>query len=326
VTGYLVSCGDEGWAEAGSPASHTFTGLVNGRTYTFRARAVSAAGEGEIASLTAKLNFGGLGEDDDVELADEGEELPPDDEPGVPAEDDEPGVPAEDDEEGVPDGGTAGGGTSVSAVSERDAAAAANEAALPVDSLIPDDDGNLRYSVIDATIAAMETWPEQSIEEVAPLPLARAGVSAAGATVELRFNVKGSKLFADRAADVKVMKVKRGGRGDAFVYAGSRPEFTDGRFTILKGGLVYGGVIEREEEYTLALFVKDGGEFDLDPAPARVLDPAVLVRDMARGASGEAESNKGENSGGTGGCGMFPAAVVMAIIAVSSIAKRRRSS
>jgi len=54
ITGYEVSR-DDGttWVAADSNTGHTFTGLLNGNTYTFRVRAVNAVGNGAEASETA---------------------------------------------------------------------------------------------------------------------------------------------------------------------------------------------------------------------------------------------------------------------------------
>ena len=41
------------WVQASSNTSHTFTGLINGRTYTFKVRAISSEGSGEASTTTA---------------------------------------------------------------------------------------------------------------------------------------------------------------------------------------------------------------------------------------------------------------------------------
>jgi hypothetical protein len=315
VTGYLVAYGDEAWADAAAATSYAFAGLAEGRTYTFRVRAVNAAGDGEIASVTAEHGGAGQG-GGDIELAGEAEELPSGD--------------------GQEQSGGGGSGdaekpaqTATSSVRESEASTIAGAAALPPGSLLPDGDGNLRYNTTDAAIIAREVWQDLETAEVTPLPLARAGVSGVGGTVGLSFKMKGAALLAGRPEDVRVMKVKSGARGDSFGYAASRAEFADGRFTVLKGGVIYGGAIEPDTEYTLALFVKDGGEFDLDPAPARILDPAVIVggapREAGGGANGESEDSGEKGGGKPGGCNAFPAfaAAAAAVCAIAGKKTRR---
>jgi len=52
ILGYQVSMGDA-WVEPGGEGEHTFTELSSGTEYTFRMRAVNAAGHGEESALTA---------------------------------------------------------------------------------------------------------------------------------------------------------------------------------------------------------------------------------------------------------------------------------
>jgi uncharacterized protein (TIGR02145 family) len=54
ITGYQVSSNNGStWVAASGSTSHTFTGLANGTSYTFKVRAVNAAGNGAEASVAA---------------------------------------------------------------------------------------------------------------------------------------------------------------------------------------------------------------------------------------------------------------------------------
>lgn len=56
ITGYEVSVDDGTWMPASSSTGHTFAGLSNGKSYTFKFRAVNANGKGTEASITETPN------------------------------------------------------------------------------------------------------------------------------------------------------------------------------------------------------------------------------------------------------------------------------
>jgi hypothetical protein len=124
-------------------------------------------------------------------------------------------------------------------------------------------------------------------------------------------------LLADRPENVRVMKVKRGGYGDSFTYSRTGAERADKTFTVMKGGHVHTGKIKDSDDYALVLYVKDGGDFDLDLSATRVMDPAVIVKTAKPIAE-----NQAKNGGGSGGCGVTSGSLLLAALAVAVIARR----
>jgi uncharacterized cupin superfamily protein len=322
ITGYKVSYGDSEWIDAENVASHKVTGLKNGKRYTFSVCATNIAGDGIAATITAAPTDPNTpAEDEDVENP-----VDPDD------EDDETDSNGGDEttsgDETLPGSSDSGFSMDVSdTVSVETAKEEAVEqlistAGLPGGSLVPDDNGNLVYNITEATIIAQETWIDGTVETVTPLPVKRAVVKARGGIAALEFPVKGSALYAVRPEDVKVMKIKRGGTGDAFTLATPSTGYADRTFALSKGGRLVTGAISTNDNYTLILFVKDGGDFDLDPTPERVIDPAAIVKTKTRSSASE-QTEDDEPSESGGGCNAaWPAIMLVAVVPVLITKKR----
>jgi hypothetical protein len=124
--------------------------------------------------------------------------------------------------------------------------------------------------------------------------------ASVGGMVSVRSDsIEGADLLARSSSEVNLIKVRPAGVPLSFAYdkAGNK----DGTFRVLRGGVVYDGALSSSGSYALELFIKDGGEFDLDgKKDGSILDPAVLVR-VKRDESGE--QNEQQNSGGSGGSG-----------------------
>jgi hypothetical protein len=169
---------------------------------------------------------------------------------------------------------------------------------------------------------ARTALPDLDIDDssVTPLPIVDKEVDEEGGIAAFYFSVKGSALLAGRPEDVLVMKVLGGGRGELFAYAGSRSEFDDKRFTVLKRAEVHDETIEPDGVYVLALFVKDGGDFDLQADPGRVTDPAVILSKKSAALPPEDPEvpSSGPASSG-GGCGALGFAAFLAIIIVPAL-------
>jgi hypothetical protein len=184
------------------------------------------------------------------------------------------------------------------------------------------DEGYLVINRLSAVDTARFALPELDIDDsaVTPLPIVDREVDEEGGLAAFYFNIKGAALLAGHPEDVLVMKALGGYKGELFTYAGSRAEFGDKRFTVLKRGDVYDGAIEPGGDYVLALFVADGGDFDLQSEAYRVTDPAVILSKKSAGQSPEDPDKPGGGPASSGGgCGALGFAAFPAIIIVSAV-------
>jgi hypothetical protein len=202
----------------------------------------------------------------------------------------------------------------------------AGELGLAEGSLKVSDEGYLVIDEESAIYIARAAALPVSIDEfsVTPLPVVEKRVEEGDALAAFYFNVKGGALLADRPSDVLVMKVLgEGGEsaGELFTHAPSRSEFGDKRFTVLKRGAVFAGEIDPDEEYVLALFVEDGGAFDLQAEDGWVVDPAVILKEKTE--TGEDTEPEDTEPGGGGGCGALGFAALAVIVPAVLTAGRK---
>jgi hypothetical protein len=189
-----------------------------------------------------------------------------------------------------------------------------NLASLPAGYLTHDGNQVFMDSQVSET-AAKGVWGDAAAE-VIPLPVVSA--SAEGGVFAIGFDLDGASLMAGAAKDVRVMAIRKGGAGAKFEYAASSGDYGDGRFAILKNGGNHVGPIDPDETYTLVLFVKDNGDYDLSAAPG-VLHAAVIVRtDTGGGGSGN------EKRGGGGCSTASPLALLVAAAAFLAAGTRAR--
>jgi hypothetical protein len=177
-------------------------------------------------------------------------------------------------------------------------------------------DGCYALNAAAAKQRAETLW--DGVRETRSLPVFTAPIENSGDVAAVGFAVKGSFLLADFPSEMKLMKVRSGSRPPLeFRYAESG--CGDGTFRLLNGGTAYTGAISESAEYTLVLFIKDGGDYDLDGiADGSVTDPAVIV---------SAEDNEGginglDGSGGGGGCDAGGLASFALLLAGLAVAKR----
>lgn len=175
----------------------------------------------------------------------------------------------------------------------------------------------LRQDVVGVALESVKKEnPGLYYESVMPVPLIKAacGSAESGRIIAFGFTVSGDNFGkADSARDIKVMKVLPDGRGVLFKAIGEEREIEDRSCALYKGGEIYSGPVMPEENYVLTLFIKDGGEFDLDGAEnGSVIDPLVVLK--AKEAPARESSSGGGCSAGFGGAALLAFAALPVLL------------
>ena len=175
----------------------------------------------------------------------------------------------------------------------------------------------LRQDVVGVALESVKKEnPGLYYESVMPVPLIKAacGSAESGRIIAFGFTVSGDNFGkADSARDIKVMKVLPDGRGVLFKAIGEEREIEDRSCALYKDGEIYSGPVMPEENYVLTLFIKDGGEFDLDGAEnGSVIDPLVVLK--AKEAPARESSSGGGCSAGFGGAALLAFAALPVLL------------
>lgn len=175
----------------------------------------------------------------------------------------------------------------------------------------------LRQDVVGGALESVKKEnPGLYYESVMPVPLIKAacGSAESGRIIAFGFTVSGDNFGkADSARDIKVMKVLPDGRGVLFKAIGEEREIEDRSCALYKDGEIYSGPVMPEENYVLTLFIKDGGEFDLDGAEnGSVIDPLVVLK--AKEAPARESSSGGGCSAGFGGAALLALAALPVLL------------
>jgi hypothetical protein len=159
------------------------------------------------------------------------------------------------------------------------------------------------------------------VKRTRSLPAFTAQVEKPGSTAAAGLALSGSLFMANRPSEIKIMEVRSGSKLP-LKFSYSESGYADGTFRLQNSsGTAHTGTIPENTEYTLVLFIKDGGDYDLDGmADGRVYDPAVIV---SAGQNDTPDGNSGSGSGG-GGCGAGGFAPSAALAAAVLILKRPR--
>ncbi|MGN0881138.1 Synerg-CTERM sorting domain-containing protein [Cloacibacillus porcorum] len=211
------------------------------------------------------------------------------------------------------------------AATEGDPAAAAKKigGALTAEQLTRNKDGNTIVEPEVAVKAAnkLGTLSSVTTKDVVALPVFTTPAIDANKdkTIMISYLILGSDLKAKKPADVKVMKILGAENGELFTYASAITKDMDKKFTVMKdddSGTIFTGDIDGYTMYHLALFIKDGGKFDLDgKKDGAVADPTVILG-----------AEKRAPSGGSGGCnaGLGVLALLLSLAALPLVYKRKK--
>lgn len=211
------------------------------------------------------------------------------------------------------------------AATEGDPAAAAKKigGALAAEQLTRNKDGNTIVEPEVAVKAANKLGTLSSVtsKDVVALPVFTTPAIDAykDKTIMISYEVLGSDLKAKKPADVKVLKILGAENGELFTYASAITKDMDKKFTVMKdddSGTIFTGDIDGYTMYRLALFIKDGGKFDLDgKKDGAVADPTVILG-----------AEKRAPGGGSGGCnaGFGVLALLLSLAALPLVYKRKK--
>jgi hypothetical protein len=96
------------------------------------------------------------------------------------------------------------------------------------------------------------------------LPIFSSAITVSGQTAIVSFSVKGIDLLATFPFEVNLIGLTSRNIGRLFKYVKNSSDYDEKKFTIQYNGAIYLGEINPDENYELLVFIKDGGEFDLD--------------------------------------------------------------
>jgi uncharacterized protein YjdB len=146
--------------------------------------------------------------------------------------------------------------------------------------------------IVDGRVTVKKSIAERVSKEIKsfmsvnaiPLPWFEAAVEPGGIAA-VRIPVKGSQLYFETPHRILLLKILSPASGKFLEYVSEDVKYNDGRFTITenedKEPIEY---INKNKIYDLVVFIKDGGEFDLDRrVNGFVVDPLVLIRETWSG-------------------------------------------
>ena len=131
------------------------------------------------------------------------------------------------------------------------------------------------------------------------LPIFEAVVTPAGSIAEVKFALKGKDLLALFPDEINLIGMISPTQEKFLDFVDNAADFDDGKFTLLSGGVIYTGEIDPNGDYELVVFIKDGGEFDLEGdlssriADGKIISSLFLASENNRSGSGGCNTGYG---------------------------------
>ncbi|MCL2164862.1 MAG: Ig-like domain-containing protein [Oscillospiraceae bacterium] len=140
-------------------------------------------------------------------------------------------------------------------------------------------------------------------------PVFEGTVAPDGQTAQLSIMMTGKDLLASNPGDINLIGKTLIGGANFLDYVNNAGDFRDGKFTLRQGGAIYTGEIDPNATYELLVFIKDGGDFDLDGYVNGSFIASVFLASESTG-------------GGGGGCSAL-GYLAFALLAVPFVLRRR---
>ncbi len=188
-------------------------------------------------------------------------------------------------------------------------------AGIFADGQLLDTDGGLYldFDIVERALEGLSGGKE--IEEISLLPVFAAADDkmTAGRLCVAAFELDGADICQGGSrGDIAVCKIKPDGSLREYTWAESEEKYADGSYTILdEEENIFNGPFERGKKYTVVLFIKDNGDFDLDKNAGRIVDPTAIA------------AFKREKSG-SGGCTAGMGTAALALLIPLALARKKR--
>lgn len=173
---------------------------------------------------------------------------------------------------------------------------------------------------VAAAVKAGKLEAGTAVEGAQTLPIFTAAGNEPREVIAAGFAVSGDVLAAETPKDVRLLKVFPDDReGALFDFAAVSDDYKDKTFTVLDSANAVPEKIVSGDSYTLVVFIKDCGDFDLDNMDnGSVTDPVALLRTKSTGGDNSADGSSSSCGGCNAGYGL------LALLALVPAALRRK--
>lgn len=173
---------------------------------------------------------------------------------------------------------------------------------------------------VAAAVKAGKLEAGTAVEGAQTLPIFTAACNEPREVIAAGFAVSGDVLAAETPKDVRLLKVFPDDReGALFDFAAVSDDYKDKTFTVLDSANAVPEKIVSGDSYTLVVFIKDCGDFDLDNMDnGSVTDPVALLQTKSTGGGTPADGSSSSGGGCNAGYGL------LALLALVPAALRRK--